>query len=156
MSEALHRPIEDPNSVWSSGDPGPISFRNIIDEDQQPLGGTYFGENTDVSIDRAEETFAGVTRTLSRTPQDVVSAEAGEGEFDLEKHLNAVVQNREQRGVPQKKLGLTFQNLSVFGESNDFQRISTVGNMLLGTLNFVPLIRNLFDWRDVVSFGQTW
>ncbi|ORX92222.1 hypothetical protein K493DRAFT_316721 [Basidiobolus meristosporus CBS 931.73] len=148
MSEALHRPIEDPNSLWSSDIPTPVSFRNPDAGDEEITGETNFGENTNVSIDRAEETFVGVSRTLSRTPQDILSAEAGQAEFDLEKHLKAVLRSRKEKGVITKRLGLTFSNLSVYGESENFQRISTVGNFFTRALKLVPSIGRLFSTAE--------
>ncbi|EJT99550.1 hypothetical protein DACRYDRAFT_81942 [Dacryopinax primogenitus] len=101
-----------------------------------------------VDLRGAKEEFNALARTLTQRshasraahagPGDVEKGEAGE-EFDLLAYLTADVERREERGLKRKRVGVVWEDLTVWGIGGKRVHVENFLSAILNSILFIPL-----------------
>ncbi|RKP05994.1 ABC-2 type transporter-domain-containing protein [Thamnocephalis sphaerospora] len=95
-----------------------------------------FGEASCVNVQSGKEQYVQLSRTLSAisaqpTPATIEEGIPETGGIDLAALLNDRVDEQRTRGIPEKRLGVSFRDLVVIGDSAGEEHIQTVWSPLL-------------------------
>jgi ATP-binding cassette subfamily G (WHITE) protein 2 (SNQ2) len=108
-----------------------------------------FGEPTQIDIHNAMEQYSQLSHSLGTesTDRELVELEEGvtPGKFEyLMRILNSRLEEQRSRGVIEKRLGVSFRNLTVLGNSSKVQHIQTVWSPIL---HAIRIAKNLAQRR---------
>lgn len=119
------------------------------------------------SMSRRNATRSPSSKLLQSEPEfniqrDYAAVDATLGEFDLNKWLRVVMEEVEENGIRQRRIGVTFKQLSVSGSGRALNLQSTMGSILLnpfqrgGLFHFgaKPHKQILYDFNGIVIEGE--